>query len=416
MHLALRGQSLAQLYAVFGIPFPETNPYNTAGFLVHSGTKWRYDRFATVVGKSDLAGSLEVDTGGARPFVRASLTSKMLEFDDLGPLIGSKAPAEPVARHVSNVPAPAAAAGPHVLPDIPFKTDRWSVADADVTLRAATIQRAKALPIENLDTHLKLQNSVVTLDPLDFGFAGGHLKSVITLDGARDPIQAHAKIAARKLQLAKLFPTVDLSRASIGEVNGEFDLAGTGNSVGRMLATSSGRAGLLVANGEISELLMQEAGLHLIEILHLKLSGDRRVRLRCGVADFGVKGGVMEANALILDTEAVTVLGRGNVDLGHETLDLTLAPRTRRFSPVALRGPIYVRGSFTQPKVELDLPRIAARGAGALLLGLVNPLLVLLPLVEPGPGVDPECARLIQDVRRIVPHAPAASAPMAAAR
>jgi AsmA protein len=302
------------------------------------------------------------------------------------------------------------------LPDIPFKTDRWSVVDADVTLRAGTIQRAKALPIENLNTHLKLQNSVVTLDPLDFGFAGGHLKSVISLDGGKDPIQARAKIAARKLQLAKLFPTVDLSKASIGEVNGEFDLAGSGNSVGRMFATSNGRAGLLVANGEISELLMQEAGLHLVEILHLKLSGDRRVKLRCGVADFGVKGGVMEANALIVDTEAVTILGRGNVDLGHETLDLTLAPKTRRFSPVALRGPIYVRGSFSQPKVELDLPRIAARGAGALLLGLVNPLLVLLPLVEPGPGVDPECARLIQDVRKIVPHAPAVTVPIAAAR
>ena len=248
----------------------------------------------------------------------------------------------------------------------------------------------------------------MSLDPLDFGFAGGHLKSVITLDGSKDPIQARAKIAARKLQLAKLFPTVDLSKASIGEVNGEFDLAGSGNSVGRMLATSNGRAGLLVANGEISELLMQQMGLHLMEMLQLKLSGDRRIKLRCGVADFAVKAGVMQANALILDTEVTTVLGSGSVDLGHETLDLTLAPKTRRFSPVALRGPIYVRGTFSNPKVDLDIPRIAARGAGALLLGLVNPLLVLLPLIEPGPGVDPECARLIQDVRKIVPHAPAA--------
>jgi AsmA protein len=183
-----------------------------------------------------------------------------------------------------------------------------------------------------------------------------------------------------------------------------------------MLATSNGRAGLLVANGEISELLMQQMGLHLIEILQLKLTGDRRIKLRCGVADFAVKAGVMEANALILDTDVTTVLGRGSVDLGHETLDLTLAPKTRRFSPVALRGPIYVRGTFSNPKVELDLPRIAARGAGALLLGLVNPLLVLLPLIEPGPGVDPECARLVQDVRKIVPHAPAGTAPVAAAK
>ena len=414
MQLALQGRSLAQLYPLFGIPFPETNAYRTAGHLVHSAQTWRYDKFSGVVGKSDLAGDLQVDTGGARPLVRAGLASKVLDFEDLGPLIGSKAPSEPTPRKVSNVPAPAAVAGPHVLPDIPFKTDRWSVVDADVTLRAGTIRRTKQLPIENLNTHLKMQNSQLTLDPLDFGFAGGHLKSLITLDGRKDPIQARAKIAARKLQLAKLFPTVDLSKASIGEMNGEFDLAGTGNSVGRMLATSDGRAGLLIANGEISELLMQEIGLHLLEILHLKLSGDKRIKLRCGVADFGVKGGVMQANALILDTDVTTVVGRGSVDLGHETLDLTLAPKTKHFSPVALRGPIYVRGTFSKPQVNVDVARIAARGAGALLLGVINPLLALLPLVEPGPGVDPECARLIQEVRAIVPHAPPAPAPTAA--
>ena len=64
--------------------------------------------------------------------------------------------------------------------------------------------------------------------------------------------------------------------------------------------------------------------------------------------------------------------------------------------------------------MNIDVARVVARGAGALLLGVINPLLALLPLVEPGPGVDPECARLIQEVRAIVPHAPPAAAPKAA--
>jgi uncharacterized protein involved in outer membrane biogenesis len=426
MQLAVRGQSLAHLFPLFGIPFPETNPYRTAGHVVHSGTTWRYDRFTGAVGKSDLAGSLLVEragmhAAGTRPFLRADLTSKLLDFEDLGPLIGAKQtvaqktekparPAKPSAQ------SPAAKAGTNVLPDIPFKTDRWTAVDADVKLRAQTIRRAKQLPIENLNTHLKMQNAVLTLDPLDFGIAGGHLRGLISLDGSKNPIRARARIAARKLQLAKLFPTVEISKASIGEVNGEFDLQGTGNSVGRMLATADGRAGLLVANGQISELLMQAVGLHLVEMLQLKLSGDKRINLHCGVADFGVKDGVMEANALIVDTDVTTVLGRGSVDLGHERLDLTLAPKTKRFSPVALRGPIYVRGPFSKPKVELDIPRVAARGGGALLLGLVNPLLALLPLVEPGPGVDPKCAQLVEQVRKIVPHAPRANVATAPAR
>ena len=166
---------------------------------------------------------------------------------------------------------------------------------------------------------------------------------------------------------------------------------------------------MLVVNGQIG-LLMQEVGLHLVEILHLKLTGDRRINLHCGVANFSVKNGVMDANALIIDTDVTTVLGSGQVDLSRETLDIALAPKSKRFSPVALRDRSTVRGPFSKPKVQLDTAKIATRGAGALLLGLINPLLALLPLVEPGPGVDPRCAQLVQDVRKIVPHAPAAQA------
>ena len=420
MHLALRGDSLALLFPLLGIAFPQTHPYTTAGRIVHSGQMWRYEKFSGHFGKSDIAGTLEVDTSGARPFMRGGLVSQLLDFDDLGPLIGAKqqptrtvqkvAPAAGQAEKAAT-PAPAAVAGAHVLPDIPFKTERWNSVDADVTLRAKRILRAKELPLENLVTQVKMQNSLLTLDPLDFGFAGGHLKAVISLDGRQNPIQARARIGARKILLAKLFPTVKLTKTSIGQINGEIDLTGKGNSVGRMLATSDGRVSLVVANGEISKLLMEKIGLHLLEILQLKITGDKTIKLRCGVADFGVKSGVLNANALVLDTEVSTIVGSGSIDLGQEKLDLVLVPKTKYTSPIALRSPIYVKGTFSNPDVDLDKGRIAARGAGALALGLLNPLLALIPLVETGPGIQSECGRLIREAQAPLPTAQGASAP-----
>ena len=402
MQMALQGESLAQLYPLLGIALPETHPYAIAGHLVHSGKSWRYEKFSGRTGSSDIAGSLQVDTGGARPFMRGELVSKMLDIDDLGPLIGARnIPPAPAVRKAAAVPV--AGSGPHVLPDIPFKTERWNSVDADVSLRATTIRRAKELPLENLVTHLKMQNSLLVLDPLDFGFAGGHLKAVIELDGRANPIQARARIGARQIVLAKLFPTIDVTKTSIGQINGEFDLAGQGNSVGRMLATADGRIGLYVVDGKISKLLMEKLGLHLLEIMQLKLAGDRTIELRCAVADFAVKGGVMQARTLVLDTEVSTVTGGGSINLGQETLDLILVPKTRSTSLVALRSPIHVGGTFSSPQVDLDLGRVAARGAGALALGLINPLLALIPLVEAGPGKANECARLIHEAQGRLP-------------
>jgi len=291
-----------------------------------------------------------------------------------------------------------------VLPDLPFNTERWDSVDADMTLKAKTIRRAKALPLEDLAVHLRLRESVLTLDPLEFGLAGGHLNAVISLDGRKDPIQARAQVKARKILIARLFPTVALSKTSIGQINGEFDLAGKGNSVGRMLANSNGKVGLVVANGEISKMMMEKIGLHLWEMLVLKVSGDKLVKLRCGVADFDVKEGIMRANGLIFDTEVTTIVGTGSIDLGEEKLDLTLNPNTKDTSPVALRSPIYVRGSFAKPDVQIDKGRVAARALGAIALGIASPVLALIPLIDAGPGQDSDCRKLVREARAL-PHA-----------
>jgi uncharacterized protein involved in outer membrane biogenesis len=168
-----------------------------------------------------------------------------------------------------------------------------------------------------------------------------------------------------------------------------------------MLASANGKVGLVVAGGEISKLMMEKVGLHLWEILEIKVTGDRLVKLRCGVADFEVKDGIMRTDALIFDTEVTTIVGTGSIDLGDEKLDLTLNQKTKNTSPLALRSPIYIHGSFAHPAVEIDKARMAARGLGALALGLINPLLALLPLIDAGPGKDSDCAQLVRDARSV---------------
>jgi AsmA protein len=277
--------------------------------------------------------------------------------------------------------------------------------DADVALRVGTIRRAKELPLENLVVRLQLQDAVLTLDPLNFGLAGGALNAVVTLDGSKTPIQAHAVVRARKILLSRLFPTFDLGSTSLGQINGEFDLRGSGNSVGTMLATSNGKLGLVVAGGEVSRLMMEKAGLHLWEMLQLNLGGDQRIKLRCAVADFSVRQGNMHANALVFDTSVTTLNGKGDISLAQERLDLQFDQDTKNTSPLALRSPIHIRGSFARPEVGVDKTRLAARAIGAVALGLVNPFLALIPLIDAGPGADSDCAVLAREAR-----APAARA------
>lgn len=383
-HIALSGASLAELFPLIGIVLPETPAYSTSGRLVHSEGLWRYEGFKGRVGRSDIAGKLYVDVRGARPFLRATLKSRELHLADLGPLVGAgRGPERPTPGRV--------------LPDSEFRTDRWSRMDADVTLDAASIKRPEALPIDNLSTRLRMQDAVLRLQPLKFEIAGGSLAGTVKLDGRENPIRADVDLKARKFKIAKLFPTVDLSRASLGEINGDIKLAGRGNSVAAMLDTADGSFAAVAGSGTVSRLVMEAVGLHILQMLQLRLTGDEVINIRCGIADFGIKDGVMQTNVLVVDSDVTRVDGTGHVDLGEETLALTLRPTAKKFRLIALPTPIHVRGKFGDPEVGLDKGKLALRSLGAAALGAINPALTLLPLIEAGPGRDSDCARLIRE-------------------
>jgi len=392
MRMTLRADSMEQLYPLLGMALPATLSYVTQGHLLRTGNTWRYQEFTGRMGTSDIAGFVQVVTGGKRPTLTAELRSTLLDLDDLGPLIGWRTGRLPASAELPT-------RAQRVLPDLPFKTGRWDSVDADVWLRAGELRRSQTLPLDRLEAHLHLLGSVLNLDSLNLGLAGGQLNSTITLDGRSSPIQAHARLRASKLLLARLFPAFDLSKSSIGQINGEFDLSGSGNSVGQMLASANGKLGLVVTGGQISKLMMEKAGLHLWEILSLNLTGDKLVTLRCGVANFEVKRGVMHTEALVFDTQVTTLMGTGSIDLAQEQLDITLHPKTKNTSLVALRSPIYLRGSLAKPKIEIDKARVTARAVSAVVLGAINPLLALIPLIDAGPGQDSDCAQLVRDAR-----------------
>jgi uncharacterized protein involved in outer membrane biogenesis len=399
MNVSLSGSSMEDLYWVLGIAMPDTKPYATAGRILRTGNTWRYENFRGTVGKSDLGGTLQVDIGGARPKMDGDLHSKLLDLADLGAVVGTKE-----------------SSGKGVLPDAPFSPERWRSVDADVRLKAGTIQRPEQLPVENLSTRIRMLDALLTLDPLEFGTAGGKLAGTIRLDGRQPVIKAQAKIKAQKLQLAKLFPTMKLAQASIGDLNGAIEISGSGNSVKRMLGTSTGKIGVFVDSGQVNEMVLHLAAINLWGIAQAKMRGEEPVNIRCIVGDFGVKDGVASTNAFVFDTDILVIHGDGTVNLKDESLDLTLKPEPKRGSLASLRSPLHVRGTFSDPKVSPEMGTIAARGAGAIAMAIVNPLLALIPLIDEGPGKNSNCGALIDELSATAKSAASAGGSKPAAK
>ena len=82
------------------------------------------------------------------------------------------------------------AADARVLPDTPYDLAKLRTMDADVRLKAHRIN-APGLPIEDMDAHLELEAGILELVPLNFGVAGGDIRSTIRMD-ARENGDTHA--------------------------------------------------------------------------------------------------------------------------------------------------------------------------------------------------------------------------------
>jgi uncharacterized protein involved in outer membrane biogenesis len=392
LKLAIAGKDMADLYPLIGVATPPTPAYHLDGRLGRSGNVWRYDDFSGKVGTSDLAGSASIDHGRDRPKLTANLTSRHMDIVDLGGFLGATPGSAAKGTAAPSTAAHAPPAG-KLLPDTAYNLTKLRAMDADVRLKVHNLA-ATAVPMENMDAHLLLDAGVLRLDPLNFGVAGGSVRSNIKMDAREKQLGTTASIQARGLDLSKLIPSVKFGKTTIGRVSGDVSLHGSGNSIAAMLGSANGDAGLGMGQGAVSKLLMKLSGLDIGGAAKVLVTGDRQIPIRCGMGDFTVRDGIMTTSNLVVDTSDNTIHGQGTINLKDESLALQLMSRSKRFSLVSLRGPLVVGGTLRDPSIHPNYKRVGLRAAAAAAIGIVAaPIAALAATVQRGREQEIQCGK-----------------------
>ena len=143
-------------------------------------------------------------------------------------------------------------------------------------------------------------------------------------------------------------------------------------------------------------------GVNVVKGLGLLLAKDQsKTDLRCAVAHFQARNGVLTANRIVFDTEPVLGVGEGRIDLRNEQLDLRISGRPKRPQLRRVMAPVTVQGPIVQPKIGVETSNVVAQGGIAAALGaLVSPLAAVLPFVDLGEADDAACGALIAQAGR----------------
>jgi len=401
--LHLTGPDLADLYYLVGLALPNTPTYDLQGELNHSGDDYNLSRVTGRIGASDIAGLMDISTASGRPFVKATVHSRSLDFKDLAALVGA-APAGKAAVTAGPVQKAAAATQAlqqRLLPDAPLDASRIRKMDARLDYSADTVKDT-VLPLRGARLHLTLDHGLLTMDPLDFDLPQGRFTATIILDG-RGPIPV-TSVDARlsNVELQNFVPVAKGAPPPIeGLMAARIKLIGRGDSVHRAAANANGAVTVVIPHGHIREAFAELLGVNAGKGLSLLLSKNKdQSDIRCGVAAFDVKSGEMTASRILLDTDVVRVRGEGGANLSDETLDLVLKGDTKQFRLTHVFLPITVGGHFSSPALGVQPAPALAQGAAAVALGVtLTPLAAILPFVDPGLAKNADCQMLMAEAK-----------------
>ena len=333
------------------------------------------------------------------PLLAGRLGGSHLLLADLGPAVGAPAPGS----------ASAASAPPgRVIPDKKFDLPSLRAMDANVVVDIGTFDPGTDVlePLHPARAHLLLADGVLTIADFEGVTAQGKLVGYLQLDGRNAQALWTADMRLLGVNLAQFLRIKrkgDAPPYLSGKLDALVKVKGSGRSTAEILASLDGDLRMHLRDASLSHLAIEAAGIDIAQALGVMFKGDEAMRIRCNVADLDIVKGVAKPKVFVINTDVTTIWIDGTVSLRDESMDLRAVVSPKNFSPLTLRTPVHVKGTFSKPAVSLELGKLAGKAGAAGLLALLNPLAAIIPFIDPGreeerrrSGLGVRCARAHQ--------------------
>ncbi|MGD1878468.1 MAG: AsmA family protein [Kiloniellaceae bacterium] len=343
--VAAFGGNLAGLSPLVDSDLPPLGPFDLSSNLKVDGEDFDFSGLVLTIGGSDVTGNAALSMAGDRPMVKAALVAKLLDLADFA---GDVRPAEGTADGSGKV-----------FSDAPLPLAALQAVDGRVKLDAERL-RAGGVTLEDVAATLVLKDGDLTVEPLSAKLAGGDLGGRLALTQANAPADA---AAAPELALTLKGANIDfgdlLKQAAVsdgvgGELELDVDLTGQGASPHAIAADLGGHVQAVSLDGTLDNGLLSVLSAGLGDITGPLFGDSENTRLECFVSRFELEKGQAKSRALVLDTGAFAVAGRGGLDLDGEHVSLAFDTQTSQPSLASLAVPFRVVGPLADPGVVPD--------------------------------------------------------------
>jgi len=352
--IAFEGQDgLADVFAALDLPAPALPEGAGRDRLVlaagvtydASGTLYLRD-LALEADGNRITGALDLALDGPRPRLTADLSAGALRL----PAAASGGGAGGGSGTAAEAPQ---AAG---WPADPIDVSALGLLDATLALRAESVA---AGPVTIGSTRLlaRLEDRRLVLEIAEMAAYGGGVSGQVVVNG-RGGLSASTDLTANGVRLQPLLTAFAGYDRLLAAADLRLKTLSSGPSVDALMRNLSGEGSLALGQGELRGLDL--AGM--IRNLDPGYVGEGQKTIFDSVtASYTIAGGILTNSDLAFSAPLLVAEGRGEVDLGNQSLDYRLIPTALPGADGTggLRVPLMIAGPWSKPRFGLDLEGLA---------------------------------------------------------
>lgn len=308
---------------------------------------------------SALSGSASINTAGTKPNVSFQMTAGDVDLQFPDAESDSEADEQDV----------------RLFSDEPI--DLAVLRDLDLTAKvSAESIRLNEDRVSDVHVDVLINDGTLRVESLRLASGEGAIAGTFSLapDGERLRLDANADIA--NLRIAAM-AVEGQGPAELPPLSLTVELAGTGRSMHEIMAaangTIKGRHGSGQLDLDTAGALFSDLVTSIVKTLN-PLAEDREfTTLECGIYDIVIVDGIATAEDLAAQTDHLTVISSGTINLGTEEIDLTLSTKSREGLGLSLGGVansfVKVGGTLKEPALNVDAAGSAATTGAAVATG-----------------------------------------------
>ncbi|HZQ61915.1 MAG TPA: AsmA family protein [Casimicrobiaceae bacterium] len=368
-------------------------PLNVEGQLADHGTKLdaklavdqsgpRLDEVHWRYGETTFTGSIALR--GDRLVV--SLSSPRVNVSDLAlPAAATAAAANALPPSPASAPSSKPSAAGAFFSSRPLPLGALRSANVDADLAIGDLVLASGRQWKNVRVHVTAADGRVDAPVVEADAFGGRLRATIDIDARSDSAQLRLTLAGDELDLGALLASAGASTpVRGGKTQVRAELTSRGASAHDWARHANGAFSANVGPASIDKPAGKESAMaELLGTLLPIASVGNATEIHCAVVRLPVRDGVARADRSIgVETDKIGLLGSGTIDLGNETVDLSVRPSVAgggKFDLGQLAGLVHWRGPWRSASITID-PLSAAGTAASVTTLLAGGTIALGPI------------------------------------